>query len=92
MSVEEALREISIIEDLVKPYEYQVYEARKVLDELAALRETLSKMDKKELEDAVKRISNLESQAAPYRGYEPVEEILQHAQRLREELKKLLEA
>ena len=31
MSVEEALREISIIEDLVKPYEYQVYEARKVL-------------------------------------------------------------
>lgn len=92
MSVEEALREISIIEDLVKPYEYQVYEARKVLDELAALRETLSKMDKKELEDAVKRISNLEYLAVPYRGYEPVEEILRHAQRLREELKKLLEA
>ncbi|HIE18446.1 TPA: hypothetical protein EYP75_01835 [Candidatus Bathyarchaeota archaeon] len=91
MGVNKALEEISSIERLVKPYEYQVYEVRKVLDDLAALRESLSKMDKRGIENAIERISNLESQAEPYRGYEPVEKVLQHTQRLKEELKKLLE-
>jgi len=91
MSINKALKEISSIEKLVKPYEYQVYEARKVLDDLAALRDVLCKRDKKSIVEAVKKISNLEAQAAPYRGYEPVEKALQHAQKLREELKKLLE-
>ena len=90
MSVNKALEEISI-ENLVRPYKYQVYEAGKVLDELAALRESLSKMDKESIQDAIEKISNLEAQAAPYRGYGPVEEALQHAKILKEELKKLLE-
>jgi len=91
LSVDKALEEISAIERLVKPYEYQVYEARKVLDDLADLRDALSKMDKKGIEDAVERISTLEAQAAPYRGYGAVEEALQHAKKLKEELKKFLE-
>ena len=91
MSVNKALEEISAIERLIQPYEYQAYEVRRVLNDLDALRNALSKMDKEQIKSAVEKISTLETEAAPYRGFGPVEEALQHAQRLREELKKLLE-
>jgi len=91
MSVDKALEEISIIENFIKPYEYQAYEAREALNDLAALRDALSKMDKKGIENAVEKISKIEAKAAPYRGFGPVEEALQHLQRLKEELKGLLE-
>jgi len=91
MSVDKALEEISAIERVIKPYEYQSYEARRALNDLAALRDAIGKMDKKGIESAVKKISRLEAEAAPYRGFGPVEVALQHARRLREELKKLLE-
>jgi len=91
LSVNKALEEISAIERLIQPYEYQAYEVRRVLNDLDALRNALSKMDKEQIKSAVEKISTLETEAAPYRGFGPVEEALQHAQRLREELKKLLE-
>ena len=90
MRLNKALEEISSIERIIKPYKYQVYEAEKALNSLADLREALSKMDKKTIENAIEKISELESQAEPYRGYEPVERALIHARRLREELRKLL--
>jgi len=91
LSVNKALEEISAIERLIKPYEYQAYEAGRVLNYLAALRDALGKMDKEGIKSALEKISTIEAEAAPYRGYEPVEEALQHARRLREELQKLLE-
>jgi len=91
LSVNKALEEISAIERLIRPYEYQAYEAKRALNDLAALRDALSKMDKKKIKSAAEKISTLETEAAPYRGFGPVEEALQHARRLREELEKLLE-
>jgi len=91
LSINNALEEISAIERLIKPYEYQAYEAKKVLSDLAALREAITKMDKESIKNAIEKISALEYEAAPYRGFGPVEEALQHARRLKEELKKLLE-
>ena len=90
LSVNKALEEISAIERLIRPYEYQAYEARKALNDLAALRDALSKMDKESIRSAAEKISTLEAEAAPYRGFGPVEEALRHARRLREELEKLL--
>lgn len=92
MSVNRALEEISAIERIIRPYEYQAYEARKVLDDLAALREALNKLNKEAIRASLEEISKIEAQAAPYRGFGPVEEALQHAQKLREELKKILES
>ncbi len=91
MSVEKALEEISAIEDFIRPYEYQSYEATRVLNDLAALRNALNKMDKEGIRSAIEKLSTLEAQAAPYRGFGPVDEALKHAQKLKEELKKLLE-
>ena len=91
MSVNKALEEISVIENIIKPYEYQAYEARRVLNDLNALRDALSRMDKENIRSAVDKILELEAEATPYRSFRPIEEALQHARRLREELKKLLE-
>ena len=92
MSVNKALEEISAIERLIRPYEYQSYEAKRVLNDLAKLREALNKMDKEDIRSALEKISTLETYAEPYRYFGPVEEALRHAQRLREELKRLLES
>jgi len=90
LSVDKALEEISAIERLIKPYEYEAYEARKVLNDLATLREALTTMNKERIKTIAERMSKIEEQAAPYRGFGPVEEALRHAQKLREELSKLL--
>jgi len=92
LSVNRALEEISAIERLIRPYEYEAYEARRALNDLAALREALSRMDKESIRRAAEKILTLEAEAAPYRSFSFVEEALKHARRLREELKKLLES
>mgnify|MGYP005642581631 CR=1 FL=1 len=92
LSVDIALEEISRIESLIKPYEYQVYEARETLRFLSDLRESLNRMDKEKLADALKNLRNIESRAMPYRGFDIVERALQHAKKLEEELKKILES
>jgi len=92
LSVNKALEEISAIERLIRPYEYEAYEARNTLNDLASLREALSRMNKESIRSAVERILTLEAYATPYRDFGPVEEALQHARRLREELKKLLKS
>jgi chaperonin cofactor prefoldin len=91
LSVNKALEEISAIERIVKPYEYQVYEAKRVLNDLAALREHLNEMSQESIRTALEILSKIESQAALYRGYGPVEAALKHGKRLEEELKKILE-
>jgi len=88
-NIDKALKEINEIERLIKPFEYY-YEAKGVLAELADLRNALNKMDKVGIKQAIEKLSRLETIAAPYRGSEPVDEVLQHVQRLKEELKKLL--
>ena len=92
LSVDIALEEISRIESLIKPYEYQAYEARETLRFLSDLRESLNRMDKEKLADALKNLRNIESRAMPYRGFDIVERALQHAKKLEEELKKILES
>ena len=90
LSVDKALEEISAIERLIEPYRYEAYEAKRILNDLAALRDALGKMDKESIKSFTEKISTIEAEAAPYRGFGPVEEALEHARKLREELKKLL--
>ena len=90
VGAERALEEINAIETLIKPYRYESYDARRVLDELSALREALSSMDVESIRGFIEKILRLEAQAEYYRGYPVVEEALKHARRLREELKKLV--
>ena len=63
MSINNALEEISAIERLIKPYEYQAYEAKKVLSDLAALRKAITKMDKESIKNAIEKMSALEYEA-----------------------------
>jgi hypothetical protein len=90
MSVEGAMREIRAIEGLIEPYEYEAYEARRVLTALRDLKEALGKMDKERIKRVINEISGLEGLAAPYRGYGFVEEALLHARNLLNELKKIV--
>ena len=90
VGVGRALEEIDAIERLIRPYQYESYDARRVLDELSALREALSSMDVESIRGFIEKISRLEAQAEYYRGYSVVEEALKHARRLREELERLV--
>ena len=90
MSVDVALREIEAIESLLGPYEFFSYDAKKVLKVLKELKEALNKMDKNQIKQFLKEISNIEETAAPYRGYGFVEEALEHAKKLLSELKNIL--
>jgi chaperonin cofactor prefoldin len=91
MSVEKALEEISAIENIVKPYKYQVYEAKKVLEHLDTLRNYLNEKTPESIRAALELLSKIESKAAIYRGYGPAEAALRHGKILQEELKKILE-
>jgi len=90
LSVENALREIEAIERLISPYKYSAYEATRVLQTLKDLKEALNKMDKEKIKQIMEDFSSLENAAAPYRGYRFVEEALQHAKKLHEELNKIV--
>jgi len=90
MSVSAALREIEAIEDLIGPYEFFSYDAKKVLMLLRDLRDALNRMDKDKIRQMITDISNIEVMAAPYRGYGFVEESIEHAKKLLNELKKIV--
>lgn len=90
MSVNVALREIEAIEGLIGPYEFFSYEAKMVLTTLRKLRDALNNMDKERIKQILNEMSNIEAAAAPYRGYGFVEEALEHARKLSNELKKIL--
>jgi len=89
-SVDKALQEISTIESLIKPFESYTPEVKRVLDDLAALRSTMEKMDKVGIKQAIENISRLETEVAPYRGIDVVDEALQHARKLKGLLEELL--
>lgn len=91
MSVNNALREIEAIEELLRPYEFFSYDARKVLESLRELKKALNEMDKAKIKQIAEEMSDIEETAAPYRGYSFVEESLEHAKKLRNELKNILE-
>ncbi|MEM2341795.1 MAG: hypothetical protein QXX94_05185 [Candidatus Bathyarchaeia archaeon] len=90
MSVSNALREIEAIERLIKPYEFFSYDAKRVLMSLKDLRDALNIMDKEKIKHKINEMSNIEVAAAPYRGYGFIEEALEHAKRLLDELKKIV--
>jgi len=88
--VNKALHEIGAIEELIEPYEFFSYDAKKVLKVLKELREALGEMDKNKIKQIMEEISNIEEIAAPYRGYGFVEESLKHAKKLLSELKNII--
>ncbi|MBS7648145.1 MAG: hypothetical protein ABIM44_04310 [candidate division WOR-3 bacterium] len=90
MSASIALREIEAIEGLIGPYEFFSYDAKRVLVTLRDLRDALNRMDKERIKKMIAEISNIEAVAAPYRGYEFVEEAIEHAKKLLNELKKIV--
>jgi hypothetical protein len=89
MSVNKALQEIESIEYLIGPYEFLSYDAKRILMSLRDLKDALKNMDKERIRQKINEMSNIEAAAAPYRGYGFVEEALEHARRLSEELKKI---
>ncbi|MBS7651596.1 MAG: hypothetical protein QXD04_01100 [Candidatus Bathyarchaeia archaeon] len=91
MSVSEAIREIEAIEGLISPYAYYSYDAERVLAALRDLKDALNRMDKDRIRQIMEGLSNIESMAAPYRGYSFVEEALEHSKRLLTELTKIVE-
>ncbi|MBS7637794.1 hypothetical protein KEJ49_02730 [Candidatus Bathyarchaeota archaeon] len=91
MSVSVAMHEIEAIEGLLSPYVYYSYEAERVLAALRELKDALNKMDKHRIRQVMEGLSNIESMAAPYRGYDFVEEALEHSKRLLDELRKIVE-
>lgn len=90
MSVDEAMREIKAIERLIGPYEHFSYEAKKVLAALRDLKNALESMDEKSIKRIIREMSNIDELAAPYRGYDFVEETLVHAKKLLDELRKIV--
>jgi plasmid replication initiation protein len=90
MSVNKALQEIEAIENLIGPYEYESHDAKQVLMGLRDLRKALETMDKEKIRQKINEIMSIEAAAAPYRGYGFVEEALEHAGRLLEELRKIV--
>lgn len=90
MSVDVALREIDAIERLLGPYEFFSYDAKRFLEVLRKLKKALNEMDKGEIRRIAESMANVEEAAAPYRGYEFVEEALEHAKKLLSELKGIL--
>ncbi len=91
MSVVNALQEIEAIEGLIAPYAYYSYEAERVLGILRDLKEALNIMDRDKIREIIEGLSNIESMAAPYRGYGFVEEALEHSKKLLNELRKIVE-
>lgn len=91
MSVSGAMHEIEAIEVLISPYVYYSYDAERVLAALRELKDALNKMDKHRIRQVMEGLSNIESLAAPYRGYGFVEEALEHSKRLLIELRKIVE-
>jgi len=90
MSVNRALQEIEAIENLIGPYEFYSYDAKRILVSLRDLKDALKSMDKERIRQKINEMSNIEAVAAPYRGYGFVEEALEHGRRLSEELKKIV--
>jgi len=91
LGVNEALREIDAIENLLGPYEFFSHDAKKFLNVLRELKKVLGEMDKDRIRQIAKEMENIEEAAAPYRGYGFVEEALKHAKKLLSELKNILE-
>lgn len=91
MSVSEAMREIEAIEELISPYIYYSYDAERLVTALRELKEALNAMDKNRIRQIMEGLSNIESMAAPYRGYSFVEEALEHSKKLLTELRKMVE-
>jgi len=85
LSINNALEEISAIERLIKPYEYQAYEAKKMLSDLTALRKAITKMDKESIKNAIEKMSALEYEARALSGrgalYSPLSDYAYNYQR-----------
>jgi hypothetical protein len=92
VSVDEAMREIKAIENLISPYAYYSYDAERLLAALGELKGALNAMDKERIRRVMEGLSDIESVAAPYRGYGFVEEALEHSKRLLGILRKMVEA
>jgi hypothetical protein len=92
VSVDEAMHEIEAIESLISPYAYYSYDAERLLTTLRELRGALNAMDKERIRRVVEGLSDIESVAAPYRGYGFVEEALEHSKRLLGILSNMVEA
>ena len=90
MSVDKALQEIEAIEKLIGPYEFFSYDAKRVLNILKELKESLSGIDKNRIKQIMEEMLDIEEAAAPYRGYGFVEEALEHAKKLLDELKNIV--
>ena len=86
LSVDTALEEISRIESLIKPYEYQVYEARETLRFLSDLRESLNRMDREKLADALKNLRR-----ALAKDKHSLEELLAELKKIRKQAEELLD-
>lgn len=85
------MREIEAIEGLISPYMYYSYDAERLMNALRELKEALNRMDRDRIREVMEVLSNIESMAAPYRGYDFVEEALEHSKRLLIELRKMVE-
>jgi len=82
--VNKALEEIAAVEKILKPYEYQVIEARESLKDLAAIRELVNNPTRQNLVQSVEKLKTVENRVNRYKGYGPAEEALHHIATLKE--------
>ena len=84
--VNRVLKGIEGIENAIRPYEYYSEEVTKALNFLATMKDSLRDPEKADLDYVLERLTEMESQAIQYRGYEPADEAL----RCLHEIRKIL--
>ena len=79
-----ALEEINAIEQIIKPYEYEVPEASYCLKDLAATKELLKSPTRVNIAQALEKLKAVENRVNYYRGYAPADVALRHINRLKD--------
>lgn len=82
--LEKALEEITDIERIIKPYEYEVPEASSSLKDLATIKDFLKNPTRDSIAQALEKLKTVENRVNLYRGYEPAEDALHHINRLKD--------
>ena len=82
--IAKALEDITAIERIIKPYEYEVPEASNCLKDLRAIKELLKNPTRDSIAQALEKLKTIEIQINYYRGYDAAEEALIHINRLKD--------
>jgi len=81
--IAKALEYITAIEQIIKPYEYEVPEASHCLKDLRAIKELLKNPTWDNIAQAVEKLKTIETRINYYRGYEAAEEALIYINKLK---------